>query len=90
MSTLDPAVVIGRLQKKITKLQKQRDFFSQRCTHYAEVVRLHSYMERTYKSVQEARNERERVRGLEQRIKEQAMLIAQLTTAGSPQERREG
>lgn len=82
---MSEAVAIGRLNKKIAKLTKQRDFYRLRCDYYAKVMEMHTYMERTYKSVQEARNERDRVRGLEERVKEQAMLIKQLSAA-TPQE----
>lgn len=80
----EPQVVIGRLNKKNAKLQQQRDFWRQRCEHYAKVIEMHPYMERDYKSVMERRKERERVKGLEQRVAEQALLIEKLT-AGEAQ-----
>jgi ppGpp synthetase/RelA/SpoT-type nucleotidyltranferase len=71
-------VVIGRLTKRIAKLTQQREFFRQRCVHYAEVLNLHQSIEIRHRSFTEQMAERERIRGLEQRIKEQALLIEKL------------
>ncbi len=75
----DAQTLIGRLEKRNAKLKQQRDFFRQRCVHYAEVLNLHQSIEVRHRSFTEQMAERERIRGLEQRIKEQALLIQQLT-----------
>ena len=82
---LDSAVLIGRLRKRIKKLEQQRDHFRERCEYYSKVIELHQYMERNYKSVQDRRKESERVKGLEQRVKEQALLIEKLSAAIPPE-----
>lgn len=43
-------VRIGRLEKKITKLKKQRDFHEERHVHYAKVLELQPYLHRRYES----------------------------------------
>jgi flagellar biosynthesis chaperone FliJ len=73
-----PDVTVGRLQKRIAKLQQQRDHFRHQCEVYREVMQMHPHLEYSHKRWAEERAERERVRGLEDRIKEQAALIKQL------------
>lgn len=71
-------VAMGRLRKRIEKLTKQRDHFKARCEHYAAVLDEHPTLEGRYRAWVEQRAERERVKGLEQRISEQAQLIEML------------
>ncbi len=66
---------IGRLRKRIEKLTKQRDYFRERCGVYGEMINMHPMLEHRFKAWKEQRAEAERVKGLEQRIKEQAQLI---------------
>jgi hypothetical protein len=72
------AVAMARLRKRIEKLTKQRDYFMERCQTYGAVMNLHPMMEMRFKRYQEEKAERERVQGLEKRIKEQALLIDML------------
>lgn len=73
------AVTIGRLRKRIERLQKQRDFWRKRSDDYTVVLNMHPYIERSVADYRARVAERERVKGLEQRIKEQAILIQKLT-----------
>jgi hypothetical protein len=77
-------IIIGRLQKRIAKLQQQRAHYRERCELYAAVMSLHPSLEHRHKTVTEQKAERERVRGLEQRVKEQAMLIETLAPTPTP------
>lgn len=77
-------IAVGRLQKRIAKLQQQRDHFRHQCEVYREVLSLHPALEHRHRTWVEARAERERVRGLEDRIKEQAALIGRLLEANPP------
>lgn len=73
--------IIGRLKKRIARLQCQRDFWHKQCAHYSEVLRLHPTIERHHYDWRAREAERERVRGLEQRVKEQALLVEKLTAS---------
>lgn len=72
-------VIIGRLQKKVAKLQKQRDHYKQQVVHYKEVMDAHPMTEYRYKKYKEMIAEQEYVKALETRVKEQAQLIQLLT-----------
>lgn len=71
----DPFVIIGRLNKKIDKLKKQRDFHQQRHQHYAKVISLQPYIEKRWQAYEDRMKEIERVKQLDKRVKEQEMLI---------------
>jgi uncharacterized protein YifE (UPF0438 family) len=71
----DPSVIIGRLNKKIDRLKKQRDFHQQRHQHYAKVISLQPYIEKRWQGYEERIKELERVKQLDKRVKEQEMLI---------------
>jgi ppGpp synthetase/RelA/SpoT-type nucleotidyltranferase len=75
----DLQIMVGRLQKKVAKLQQQRDYYRQRCEHYREVLSMHPAIEFNHRTYTEQKAERERMRGLEQRVNEQAMLIKKLS-----------
>lgn len=66
----------GRLLKKIEKLKKQRDHYKQKQEYYAKVISMQPYLERRFETYAEMKQERERVKGLEKRVKEQEQLIA--------------
>ena len=70
---------IGRLEKKIRKLTKQRDFYKERHEHYAHVISMQPYLESRWKNYEERKKEQERVKCLEARCKEQEQLIRLLT-----------
>ena len=77
---MDPKDIrIGRLEKKIRKLTKQRDHYKEQHSHYANVISMQPYLEYRWDSYEARRKEQERVKGLEARIKEQAQLIRLLT-----------
>lgn len=71
-------VRIGRLLKKIEKLKKQRDYHQQKHTYYAKVISMQPYLERRFESYSEMKEERERVKALEKRVKEQEQLITMM------------
>lgn len=73
-------VVIGRLQKRITKLTKQRDHYKEVLEHYKAVIGGDWRIERRYSTYQEMLTERKRIKALENRVQEQAELIKRLTT----------
>lgn len=68
-------VRIGRLLKKIEKLKKQRDYHQQKHTYYAKVISMQPYLEKRYVGYEEAKIERQRIKDIEARNKEQAQLI---------------
>lgn len=68
----------GRLLKKIEKLKNQRDHHKQKHEYYAKVISMQPYLERRFETYTEMKQERERVKGLEKRVKEQEQLIAAL------------
>jgi biopolymer transport protein ExbB/TolQ len=73
------AVKIGRLEKKIRKLKQQLAASTSLNETYKEVLNNHSWIDRAHKSYKEALEERERIRNLEARVKEQSILIRKLT-----------
>ena len=68
----------GRLLKKIEKLKNQRDHHKQKHEYYAKVISMQPYLERRFETYAEMKQERERVKALENRVKEQEQLIAAL------------
>lgn len=74
-----PEVKIVRLQKRINKLTLQRDHWKAKHDHYKAVVEALPGLEHKYNKYMELLAERKRVRDLEQRVQEQAILIIKLT-----------
>ena len=68
-------VTIGRLRKRIAKLQEQRDSYKEKLGYYEKVISMQPYIERRYQSFTEMKAEIARVRALEARVKEQEKLI---------------
>jgi hypothetical protein len=68
-------VTIGRLKKRISKLQEQRDSYKKQLEHYKIVVGGDWHIERRYNKFQDVKNEQQRVRDMETRLKEQEELI---------------
>ena len=68
----------GRLLKKIEKLKNQRDHHKQKREYYAKVISMQPYLERRFETYAEMKQERDRVKALENRVKEQEQLIAAL------------
>lgn len=82
--TLPEDIKIGRLRKRIDKLTQQREFWRKRCEDYAAVLNLHPAIEYHGRKWAEIKAERARVRELEQRVEEQALLIQKLSK-GAPE-----
>lgn len=76
-------VKIGRLQRKLEKTKQQRDHYKELYEHYANVISMHPYLERRWESYQEMVKERERIKQLEKRVKEQEQLIKLLNNGQS-------
>jgi conjugal transfer/entry exclusion protein len=68
-------VEIGRLTKKLNKMRDQRDKARKDLEYYKKVISMQPYLAKRYDSYQDRIAEMQRVRGLEDRIKEQAELI---------------
>jgi hypothetical protein len=71
-------IKIGRLKKRIAKLTKQRDHFKEQFTLYQKVISMQPFLMSRYESYTEVVAERKRVKDLEARVKEQALLIQEL------------
>lgn len=71
----DAEVTIGRLKKRICKLQEQRDGYKKQLEHYKIVVGGDWHIEHRHKTWTETKAERQRVRDMETRLKEQEELI---------------
>ena len=73
-------VEIGRLTKKLNKMKDQRDKARKDLEHYRKVISMQPYLENRHKSYEARIAERKRVKDLEKRVEEQAMLIALMNT----------
>ena len=71
----EESVTIGRLKKKILKLQKQRDHFKERDTLTNRMLSLYPYIKSTYESYKKAEAAQNRLKELETRVREQDLLI---------------
>ena len=71
-------VEIGRLTKKLNKMKDQRDKARKEIEHYKAVISSHPYLINRHKSYQERIAEMKRVKDLETRVEEQALLISTL------------
>ena len=81
MNKLTPQEVeIGRLTKKLNKMRDQRDKARADLEHYKKVISMQPHLENRYKSYEARLAEMKRVKDLEKRVEEQAMLIAALKT----------
>lgn len=71
-------VKIGRLQKRIEKLIKQRDNYKERFELYQKVISMQPFLMTRYDNYSDMVAERKRVKFLEDRVNEQALLIQEL------------
>jgi hypothetical protein len=71
----EESVTIGRLKKKILKLQKQRDHFKERNALLNSMLTLYPYIKSSYESYKKAEANQNRLKELEARVKEQDLLI---------------
>ena len=71
----EESVTIGRLKKKILKLQKQRDHFKERDTLANRMLSLYPYIKSSYESYKKAEAAQNRLKELEARVREQDLLI---------------
>ena len=78
MSENSPEVRIGRLQKKIEKLKKQRDFHQERHEHYSKVLSLQPFLERRYELFTERVEREKKNKQNVKTIEEQSKLIDML------------
>jgi len=69
------AVKIGRLQKRIERLTKQRDFYKERYEHYAKVIELQPYIGKRYEDYQTRVQKEEINKRNAKAVKEQEKLI---------------
>ena len=68
-------VIIGRLKKKILKLQKQRDHFKEQNVLTNRMLSLYPYVKNSYESHKKAEAAQNRLKELEARVREQDLLI---------------
>lgn len=71
----EESVTIGRLKKKILKLQKQRDHFKEQNALINKMISLYPYIKSTYESYKKTEVALNRLKELETRVKEQDLLI---------------
>jgi predicted RNase H-like nuclease (RuvC/YqgF family) len=71
----DSDIQIGRLKKRIAKLQDQRDHYKQEYLKYKEVFSELPYIECRIRRLRELQMEYYELRELRERVKEQAKLI---------------
>jgi hypothetical protein len=76
---IEESVTIGRLKKRILKLQKQRDHFKEQDTLKNSMLSLYPYIKSSYESHKKAEANQIRLKELEARVKEQDLLIRILT-----------
>ena len=71
-------VIVGRLQKRIAKLKKQRDHFKERNEFLEEIIKEIPYIEGKIRRLRELQDDRNSIREMKKRIEEQSALIARL------------
>ena len=76
---MDNEVVIGRLKKKIAKLQLQRDYFKAENELKDRMIVLYPYIRTEYRRYNEVKDKDARMRELEKRTREQELLIRHLS-----------
>jgi hypothetical protein len=71
----EESVIVGRLKKKILKLQKQRDHFKEQNALTNSMISLYPYIKSSYESYKKAEAAQTRLKELESRVREQDLLI---------------
>ena len=71
----EESVTIGRLKKKILKLQGQRDHFREQDVLTNRMLSLYPYIKSSYESYKKAEAAQNRLKELEARVREQDLLI---------------
>lgn len=69
-------VKLGRVQKRLRKVTKQRDYYKKQLEHYQNVIALQPFIATHYSSYEERRREYEELKMLRKRVKEQSALIS--------------
>jgi len=69
---------LGRAERRLEKARKQRDYFKERLKYYEKVLSMQPYLEKRWEKYEDRVKEIQRVKDLEARCKEQALLIQQL------------
>jgi len=72
---IEESVTVGRLKKKILKLQGQRDHFKEQNTLKNSMISLYPYIKSSYESYKKAEANQNRLKELEARVREQDLLI---------------
>ena len=75
----EESVTVGRLKKKILKLQKQRDHFKEQNALKNSMISLYPYIKSSYESYKKAEAAQNRLKELESRVREQDLLIRVLS-----------
>lgn len=69
-------VKLGRVEKRLRKVVKQRDYYKKQLEHYQSVIALQPYMLMQYNSYEKRRQEYEELKMLRKRVQEQSALIS--------------
>lgn len=77
----EQTVTIGRLKKKILKLQKQRDHFKEQNELMYNMIQMYPHIKRTYADYERIRQKEMEFKVLKSRVAEQELLIRLLTNA---------
>lgn len=72
-------VTIGRLKRKIQKLQKQRDYYQKENQLLNRMIEMYPHIRHTWKQYEERKQELAQLSSLKARINEQELLIRILT-----------
>ena len=72
-------IKIGRLQKKVEKLQNQRNHYKEQMEFRDAILRYYPYAQRTHEEYKQRRKDLEELQMLRKRVKEQELLIERLT-----------
>lgn len=71
-------VDLGRAERRLAKARQQRDRYKTQLFYYQKVLSMQPHLKDRYHTYEERVKEIQRVRDLEARVKEQALLIQQL------------
>ena len=75
------AIQKQRLLKKIEKLKQQRDNFKKQYEFLHNIIKRYPQYMSDFRSYERSQIERQRIKNMEERVKEQALLIKKLASA---------
>ena len=78
MTEQEALIKLGRKDKKIARLLKQRDYWKKQYEYYKKVISLQPYLETRWENYEKRKAEQEKNKQLENRVKEQEVLIRML------------